>query len=99
MEGERKLDGWMETCGLFLSCPKQLSNHTLPGIPAAKIFHVMFFKGAVHSYHNSFSVFLLDKPLCCVERCMSHLKQQFIGLITPLFLFVETVGPNYLGAE
>lgn len=99
MEGERKLDGWMETCGLFLSCPKQLSNHTLPGIPAAKIFRVMFFKGAVHSYRTSFSVFLLDKPPCSVKRCMLDLKQQFIGLITLLFLFVEAVGPNYLGAE
>lgn len=32
----------METCGVFLSGSKQPgNNHTLSGIPDAKIFHVM----------------------------------------------------------
>lgn len=32
----------VETCGLFLSGSKQPgNNHTLSGIPDAKIFHVM----------------------------------------------------------
>lgn len=53
-KGER--NSWMapvETCGLFLSGSKQPgNNHTLSGIPDAKIFHVTVLNERVRSHQN-----------------------------------------------
>ncbi len=72
---KRWLDWWMETCGLFLSSPKQpSSNHTLSGIPAAKIFHVMFLKEQF-TFTVTCSMFSYLKRLCCRKACMWDLMQ------------------------
>lgn len=67
------MDGWK-----LVASPKQPSNHTLSGIPAVKLFDVMF-KGAVHSYDSRLSVFLLEKPSCCIKGYTWNLIQPYFG--------------------